>query len=59
MWVTISMREIVGGVVRHHDLVVKMKIAKFFPAVFVIRENLCSQNFSLYSISPHCNMQRF
>ena len=32
MWVTISMWEIVGGVVRHHDLVVKMK---FFPTVFV------------------------
>ena len=29
------MREIVGGVVRYHDLVAKIKIAKFFPSVFV------------------------
>ena len=28
-WVTISMREIVGGVDRHHDLVTKIEIAKF------------------------------
>jgi len=28
--VTISMREIVGGVVRYRDLVTKIKIAKFF-----------------------------
>ena len=33
--VTISMWEIVGGVVRYRDLVVKIKIAKFFPGVFV------------------------
>ena len=39
------MREIVGGVVRYRDLVAKIKIAKFFPGVFVAREN-----FPLYGI---------
>ena len=39
------MREIVGGVVRYRDLVAKIKIAKFFPGVLVICENLCSQKF--------------
>ena len=29
------MREIVGGVVRYRDLVAKIKIAIFFPGVFV------------------------
>ena len=29
-WVTISIQEIVGGVVRHHDLVAKIKITKYF-----------------------------
>ena len=29
------MQEIVGGVVRHRDLVAKIKIAKFFPGMFV------------------------
>ena len=32
------MREIVAGVVRYRDLVAKIKIAKFFPGVLVIRE---------------------
>ena len=45
-WVTISVREIVGGVDRHRDLVAKKKIANFFfPGVLVIRENLCSRKF--------------
>ena len=36
LWVTISMRKIVGGVVRHCYLVAKIKIAKFFfSGVFV------------------------
>ena len=36
LWVTISMREIVEGAVRHCDLVAKIKIAKkFFSGVFV------------------------
>ena len=33
--VTISMWEIVGGVVRYCDLVAKIHTAKFFPGVFV------------------------
>ena len=33
--VAISKREIVGGVVRDHDLVAKLNIAKFLPGVFV------------------------
>ena len=44
MWVTISMREVVGCVARH-DLVAKIKIANFFPGMLVIRKNLCSQKF--------------
>ena len=35
LWVTISMWEIVGGVVRHRDIVVKIKITNFFLSVFV------------------------
>ena len=50
LWVTISMWEIVGGGVRHCDLVVK-KIAKFFSGMLVIRENLCLQKF--YTIRYH------
>ena len=30
------MQEIVGGVVRHRDLVAKIKIVKFFPGMLVI-----------------------
>ena len=33
--VTINVWEIVGGVVRYRDLVGKIKLAKFFPGVFV------------------------
>ena len=33
--VTIYMQEIIGGVVRYRDLIAKIKIAKFFPGVFV------------------------
>ena len=33
--VTINVWEIVGGVVRYCDLVGKIKLAKFFPGVFV------------------------
>ena len=33
--VTISVRDIVGAVVRDCDLVTKLKIVKFFPGVFV------------------------
>ena len=45
--VTVSMRENVGGVVRYHDLVTKIKIAKnfFLACLLVIRENLCSRKF--------------
>ena len=43
------MQEIVGGVVRHHDLVAKMKIAKFFLAMFV-RD---SRKFMLAKISHY------
>jgi len=41
------MREIVGGVVRYHDLVAKIKIMKVFSlaCLLVIRENLCSRKF--------------
>ena len=35
LWVIISMWEIVGGVVRHCDIVVKIKITNFFLSVFV------------------------
>ena len=39
LWVTISMWEIVGGVVRHRDIVVKIKITNFFlVCLLVIRE---------------------
>ena len=60
---TISMREIVGGEVRHCDLVAKRKIAKFFSGVLVIHKNLClrkvparryhfeQNNWSTYSFS--------
>ena len=37
--------KIVGGVVLDRDQVVKLKIAKFFPGMLVICENLCSQKF--------------
>ena len=33
--VTISMQEIVGGVVKYRDLVAKIKIANIFSGVFV------------------------
>ena len=46
--VTISMRDIVGAVVRDCDLVAKLKIMKFFPGVFV--GDL--QEFMLVKISP-------
>ena len=39
------MLEIVGGMVRYCDLVAKIKIAKFFPDMLVIFENLSSQKF--------------
>ena len=40
------MWEIVGGAVRYRDLVAKIKIAKFFPGVFVgDSRNLCSRKF--------------
>ena len=45
--VTISMRKIVGGVVRYRDLVAKIKIAKiFFLACLLV---IC-ENFPLYGI---------
>ena len=44
--VTISMCEIVWGVVRDCDLVTKLKIAKFFPDVFVGD----SQKISCYTV---------
>ena len=64
-WVTISMQEIVGGVVRHHDLVAKIKIAKYFflACLLVICENLCLRKFPAiryqiklpeYVSSAHC-----
>ena len=48
--VTIPMQEIVGGVVRYCDLVAKIKIAKFFPGVFVgdSRKFVLAKNFPLY-----------
>ena len=49
--VTISMREIVGGVVRYHDLVAKIKIAKFFPGVLVIRKKFVLAKISRYTVS--------
>ena len=51
--VTISMQEIVGGVVKHCDLVVRIKIAKYFflACLLVIRKNVCSQKFSRYTVS--------
>ena len=45
------MREILGGAVRHCDLVVKIKITKFFSGVFIGDLRLLSQTFPLYSIT--------
>ena len=45
------MREIVGGVVRYHDLVAKIKIAKFFPGVLVIRKKFVLAKISRYTVS--------
>ena len=41
------MWEIIGGVARHHDLVAKIKIVKFFPGMF----DGDSQKFMLAKIS--------
>ena len=50
-WVTISMRKIVGGVVRHRDLVTEIKTTIFFPGVFVgDSRKFMLANFPLYSI---------
>ena len=49
MKVVVYMREIVRGVVRYRDLVTKIKIAKFFPGVFVSD----SQKFVLAKISHY------
>ena len=59
------MQKIVGGVVRHRDLVARIKIAKYFflACLLVIRENLCSRKFPTiryqiklpeYVSSAHC-----
>ena len=52
------MREIVGDVVRYHDLVTKIKIAKFFILVclLVICKNLCSRKFPV--IGSTCQHKR-
>ena len=51
--VTIPMREIVGGVVRYRDLVVKIKIAKFFSwrVCWWFAINCVRENFPLYGIA--------
>ena len=46
LWVTISMWEIVGGVVRHRDIVVKIKITNFFLVCLLV----IGKNFLLYSM---------
>ena len=53
LWVTISMREIVGGAVRHCDLVAKIKIAKFFfwRVHWWFTKIYACENFPLYSIT--------
>ena len=37
--------EVVGGAVRHRDLVAKSRNFFFFACLLVIRENLCSRKF--------------
>ena len=45
------MREIVGGVVRYHDLVAKIKIAKLFSWRVGDSRKICAhENFPLYGI---------
>ena len=46
LWVTISMREIVGGVVRHCDFVVEIKCEIYFMSCL----SLIRENFLLYSM---------
>ena len=49
------MWEIVGGVVRYRDLVAKIKIAKYFPGVFVDD----SRKFVLVKISRYTVIRAF
>ena len=55
LWVTISIRKIIGGVVRHCDFVVKTKCEIYFLlCLSLIRENLCSRKFTAirYAVLP-------
>ena len=51
LWVTISMREIVGGAVRHCDLVAKKKSQNFFLACWWFAKIYARKNFPLYGIT--------